>query len=90
MFLSLVHLREARCALCNELLATPGARSFIVDAGGNPYAFPQENPPEEMLVRLRCTSGHVTEMNVPAEVSAEESLQTPDDAPLGADAEFMP
>ncbi len=90
MFLSLVHLRELRCALCEALLATPGARSFIVDSDGNPYAFPEDKPPEEMLVRLTCPNGHVLEMNVPGEVSAEESLQTPDDAPLATDAEFMP
>ena len=90
MFLNLVHLRELRCALCNALLATPGARSFIVDADGSPHAFPPENPPEQMLVRLSCPNGHVTEVDVPGEVSAEESLQTPDDAPIAADAVFMP
>lgn len=86
MFLSLVHLRELRCHACNAEMATPGARSFIVDSDGNPMRFSQEDPPAEMVVQLACPGGHVTELNVPNEISAEESLQTPDDAPIAADA----
>lgn len=86
MFLNLVHLRELKCGLCSAVLASAGARSFIVDAHGNPVAFPEEEPPAEMLVHLRCPSGHVTELNVPDEISAEEALQTPDEAPIAADA----
>ncbi|HLI97353.1 MAG TPA: hypothetical protein VKT72_14890 [Candidatus Baltobacteraceae bacterium] len=86
MFLSLVHLRELRCEECSELLAQPGARSFIVDAQGNPLLFSADDPPAEMVVEVLCPNGHGNELNVPNETSAEESLNTPDDAPSGADA----
>jgi hypothetical protein len=86
MFLALVHLRECRCEQCSALLAQPGARSFIVDAQGDPLEFSADDPPAEMVVHLLCPSGHANELNVPNEVAAEESLQTPDDAPIGADA----
>lgn len=86
MFLSLVHLRDLRCVLCSAVLATAGARSFIIDAQGEPVAFPQDEPPAQMLVQLHCPNGHVTELSVPDDVGAEESLQTPDEAPIGADA----
>lgn len=90
MFLSLVHLRELRCESCNVLLADAGARSFIVDADGNPVTFPDDQPPEELVVHLACPNGHVTELDVPAEIAAEDSLDTPDDAPIGVDAYLMP
>jgi hypothetical protein len=86
MFLNLVHLRDLRCQTCNALLAEAGARSFIVDSDGDPIRFSQDDPPAEMVVQLACPDGHVTELNVPNEISAEESIQTPDDAPIGADA----
>jgi hypothetical protein len=86
MFLSVVHLRDLPCHACNEMLATAGARSFIVGSDGNPMNFSEEDPPAEMVVQLACRNGHVTELNVPNEISAEESLQTPDDAPIGVDA----
>jgi hypothetical protein len=86
MFLSLVHLRELRCHACDAVLATAGARSFIVDSDGDPLRFVQDDPPAELIVQLACPNGHVTELNVPNEISAEESLQTPDDAPIGTDA----
>ena len=86
MFLSLVHLRALRCALCDKLLAEPGSRSFIVDANGDPVSFPADNPPEEMTLEIVCEQGHVTQVSVPHEVGAEESLTTPDDAPVARDA----
>lgn len=86
MFLSLVHLRELRCEECSQVLAPAGARSFIVDGNGDPVRFLQDDPPAEMSVQLLCPAGHAAELNVPNEISAEESLNTPDDAPLGADA----
>lgn len=89
MFLSIVHLTELRCEGCSELLAEPGARSFIVNAGGDPAPFSQDDPPAEMVVEIVCKQGHVTELNVPNEIAAEESLNTPDGAPLGVDACLM-
>jgi hypothetical protein len=86
MFLALVHLRESRCEQCSALLAQAGARSFIVDANGDPLQFSPDDPPAEMVVHLLCPNGHATELNVPNEISAEESMSTPDDAPIGADA----
>ncbi len=86
IFLSLVHLKELRCAECSELLARAGARSFIVDAQGDPVTFTREDPPAEAVVRVACSSRHTNELNVPSEISAEESMTTPDDAPLGMDA----
>ena len=85
-FLALVHLRELRCAECNALLAEAGARSFIVDAAGNPLNFSQEEPPEEMTVVIACPNGHDTTLYVPNEVAAEETLVTPADSPIARDA----
>ncbi len=86
MFLDLVHLLELRCAECGAVLAQPGARSFIVDAGGDPLNFSENDPPAEMVVQLVCPSDHVTELNVPNEIGAEETLVTPDEAPIAVDA----
>ena len=86
MFLSLVHLTELRCEECSEPLAEPGARSFIVTLDGDPLVFSPEDPPAEMVVHLLCSNGHANELNVPNEISAEEALTTPDEAPIGADA----
>ena len=88
-FLSVVHLRDLHCSLCNALLGSAGSRSFIVDDDDNPVNFPEGDPPAEMIVQLRCPNGHVTELNVPNEISAEESLQTPDEAPIASDAYFL-
>jgi hypothetical protein len=85
-FLAIVHLRELRCAQCESALAVAGARSFIVDAQGDPLLFSSDDPPAEMVVQLSCASGHTTELNVPNEVSAEEALITPEEAPIAADA----
>jgi hypothetical protein len=86
MFLSLVHLNELRCEECGEVLAEPGARSFIVSLDGDPVEFSPDDPPAEMVVHLLCRSGHANELNVPNEISAEESMSTPDEAPIGVDA----
>jgi len=86
MFLDLVHLLELRCQECSAVLAPAGARSFIVDGNGNPVNFSQDDPPAEMVVYLACPSGHITELNVPNEISAEETLITPEEAPIGVDA----
>jgi hypothetical protein len=86
MFLSLVHLTELRCEDCSQLLGAPGARSFIVDRDGNPVQFSPDDPPAEIVVHLLCSRGHANELNVPNEISAEESMSTPDEAPIGADA----
>ena len=86
MFLSLVHLTQLRCEDCKEVLAEPGARSFIVTVDGDPVQFSQDDPPAEMVVHVLCTNGHASELNVPNEIGAEESLTTPDEAPIGADA----
>lgn len=86
MFLSVVHLRELRCVLCREVLAVPGARSFIVDSSGEPVPFSADGVPERMLLEIVCSRGHVTQVAVPDDVAAEEVLTTPDDAPVGRDA----
>lgn len=86
MFLSIVHLRERRCGICNDLLAAPGARSFVVAADGSPEPFDRDDPLAEMTVEIRCANGHATQLFLPNEISAEETLLTPDDAPLGRDA----
>lgn len=85
-FLSLVHLRELQCEECKKILAPAGARSFIVDGEGNPVHFSQEDPPAEIVVQLFCRNGHATELNVPNEIAAEETLITPEEAPVGTDA----
>lgn len=90
MFLSLVNLREMRCPLCKELLAPAGARSFIVDGEGNPVHFSPDDPPPEMTLEIRCSNGHVNVVSVPNDAGAEESMTTPQDAPIGRDAVLRP
>ncbi len=85
-FLALVHLRDLRCGDCNALLACAGARSFVVDANGDPLNFGQTEAPEEMAVEIACASGHVTTLFVSNEIGAEETLVTPLNAPIGHDA----
>jgi hypothetical protein len=89
MFLNLVHLRDVRCALCDTQLAAAGSRSFIVDANGDPVNFSSDDPPAEMVVEIACPNGHLTQFSVPGEIGAEESLQTPEEAPIGADARMV-
>ncbi len=85
-FLSIVHLRDMQCAACTSPIAQAGARSFIVDLDGSPINFSAVDPPAEMIVELICRNGHANELNVPNEISAEEALATPDDAPIAVDA----
>ncbi|HEX8806594.1 MAG TPA: hypothetical protein VF741_06575 [Candidatus Aquilonibacter sp.] len=85
-FLALVHLRERRCAQCDALLGAAGARSFVVDTRGDPLNFSEDEPPEEMRVELVCQNGHTTTLRVPEDLAAEETLVTPDGAPIGRDA----
>lgn len=85
-FLSLVHLKTRVCAQCGAALGEPGARSFVVDATGSPINFSETDSLAEMLVEIACSNGHLTELTVPLEIAAEESLLTPDDAPIGRDA----
>ncbi|HEY5258376.1 MAG TPA: hypothetical protein VIJ12_08355 [Candidatus Baltobacteraceae bacterium] len=85
-FLSLVHLHELRCATCDAELATAGARSFVVGADGEPIDFAADDGPAEMTVVMICANGHDTELLVPNEIGAEETLSTPDEAPIAGDA----
>ncbi len=89
-FLALVHLLDLKCAQCNAPLAQAGARSFVVDANGDPINFSQEEPPEEMTVEILCPNGHDTTLYVPNEIAAEETLVTPADAPIARDAILVP
>lgn len=86
MFLALVHLRELRCPECGELLAAPGARSIVVDARGDALYFDETQEPQALNAVIRCSRGHDVELRVPDQVSAEEVLTTPEDAPIGRDA----
>jgi len=88
-FLALVHLRERRCPQCHALLGAAGARSFVVDERGDPVNFSQDDPPEAMVVEFVCPNGHRTALNVPEDLSAEETLATPEDAPIGRDATIV-
>ena len=88
-FLALVHLKTYVCTTCGAVLAQPGARSFVVDEGGAPINFSENDPPSEMLVEIACPTGHATKLAVPLETSAEEALLTPDDAPVGCDAKLV-
>ena len=85
-FLAIVMLAPARCPKCGAPVAPPGARSFIVDAEGNPAYFDPDDPPVEMVVEVPCPNGHAVTLLVPNEVSAEESLMTPARAPIADDA----
>ncbi len=85
-FLALVHLRDLRCAQCNEPLAQAGARSFLVDESGEALNFTQDEPPEEMTAAIYCSNGHENLLYVPNEIAAEETLYTPEEAPIARDA----
>ena len=85
-FLALVHLRELRCEQCNELLAPAGSRSFLVDDSGEAVNFSESEPPDEMTVGVFCSRKHENVLYVPNEISAEETLYTPEDAPIARDA----
>ena len=85
-YLAVVHLRELRCGECGLPLAAAGARSIIVDEQDEPVNFPAGEVPEEMQIALLCDNEHATLLYVPNEISAEETLHTPEDAPVGRDA----
>lgn len=85
-FLALVHLRDLRCAQCNELLAVAGARSFLVDERGEAVNFSEAEPPDEMTTAILCSRKHENVLYVPNEIGAEETLYTPEDAPIARDA----
>ncbi|MHB8146387.1 MAG: hypothetical protein ACYDGM_03870 [Vulcanimicrobiaceae bacterium] len=89
-FLAVVHLRELRCKTCDALLAQAGARSFIIDEQDEPLWFVPDEVPEEMTLVMTCPSGHLEQLFVPNEIGAEETLLTPEDAPIGLDAVFVP
>jgi hypothetical protein len=85
-FLSIVHLQPQRCPECGMPVAEPGARSFIVGTDGSPVLFSEDDPPAEMKVEIPCPNGHDVELFVPNEIAAEETLMTPDEAPIATDA----
>lgn len=85
-FLALVHLQPLACPECGAQLAQPGARSIIVDRDRSPVLFSSEDPPAEMKVEMPCPNGHPVVLFVPNEIAAEETLMTPDEAPLAPDA----
>lgn len=89
IYLALVHLRDAVCSQCGAPLAAAGARSFVVDSDGAPHAFERDAVPEEMAANIQCENGHDNRFFVPNELAAEETLQTPEDAPIARDAEVL-
>ena len=88
-FLALVHLRELRCGQCKVLLAEAGARSFLVDERGEAVNFSETEPPDEMTVAVFCPQRHENILYVPNEIGAEETLYTPQDAPVARDATLL-
>jgi hypothetical protein len=85
-FLAVVHLRELECPECGATIAQPGARSFVVDPQGGPLLFDEESAPSEMTLTIACPRGHHATLLVPNEVAVEETMTTPDAAPIAADA----
>jgi hypothetical protein len=79
-----------RCPECGIVLAAAGARSFVVDIEDEAINFSQAEPPEQMKVAILCPNGHRVLQRVPEELSAEEALAVPDDAPVAHDALLMP
>jgi hypothetical protein len=85
-FLAVLHLRPLACPRCGAPITAPGARSFVVDAEGSPVFFSPEASPQAMTVRIPCANGHPVSLRVPEDVSAEEALMTPDNAPIAQNA----
>jgi hypothetical protein len=85
-FLAVVHLRDLACRECGAEIAAPGARSFVVDPQGAPILFDEQSMPGEMTLTIACPRGHLSELLVPNEVGVEETLATPDAAPIAPDA----
>lgn len=72
------------------MLATAGARSFVVDDADEAINFSESDPPQTMTVSILCPSGHQVVQTVPEQLSAEEALAVPDNAPIARDARLMP
>ncbi len=85
-FLAVVHLRDLACRECGAVIAAPGARSFVVDPEGAPLVVDEQSMPSEMTLTIACPRGHLTTVLVPNEVAVEETMATPEDAPIAADA----
>lgn len=88
-YLALVHVRAPECPVCGTVLAPAGARSFLVDAQGLPFAIRADDRPAEMTVEIACPNGHRLGLVVPDEISAEETLDTPESAPIAPDAVLL-
>jgi hypothetical protein len=85
-FLAVLYLRPLACPRCGAPIAAPGARSFVVDAEGSPVFFAPEADPQALTVQIPCANGHLVSLRVPDDVSAEEALLTPEDAPIAQNA----
>lgn len=85
-FLAVVHLRDLVCRECGAEIAAPGARSFVVDPQGAPVLFDEQSMPSEMALTIACPLGHLSTILVPNEVGVEETMATPEAAPIAADA----
>jgi len=85
-FLAVVHLRDLVCPECGAKIADAGARSFVVDREGTPVPFQEQQMPSEMVLTISCPHGHAVTLLVPNEFAVEETMATPDAAPIGADA----
>ena len=85
-FLAVVHLRDLACPECGAQIAVAGARSFVVDPEGAPLLFDEQSMPSEMTLTIACPRGHLAPLLVPNEVAVEETMATPDAAPIAADA----
>jgi hypothetical protein len=85
-FVAVLHLRPLACPRCGAPITAPGARSFVVDAEGSPVFFAADAASEMMTVEIPCANGHAVSLRVPEDVSAEEALMTPEDAPIAQNA----
>ncbi|MBV8374255.1 MAG: hypothetical protein JO302_01990 [Candidatus Eremiobacteraeota bacterium] len=85
-FLAVLHFRPLACPQCGAPVTAPGARSFVVDAEGSPVFFAPEETPDTMIVEIPCANGHAILLRVPDDISAEEALMTPEDAPIERNA----
>lgn len=52
-------------------------------------SFSESEPPEEMTVEIECPNGHPVTLYVPNEIAAEETLRTPETAPIARDATIV-
>lgn len=88
-FLAVLHVRPLACPKCGARITAPGARSIVVDSEGAPVFFTPEAVPENMTVEIPCANGHVVALRVPDDLSAEETLMIPDDAPVAENATII-